>query len=76
MVGGVLIVCSASLRYDVLARDQFTCQICGRSQNDRGKLHVDHIYPIAKGGKTEINNLRALCDRCNLGKKDKIEALT
>jgi len=67
---------SASLRYDVLARDQFTCQICGRSQNDGVKLHVDHIYPIAKGGKTEINNLRALCDRCNLGKKDKIEALT
>ncbi len=64
---------SASIRYDVLNRDKFRCQICGATQSDGVKLHVDHIIPISKGGKTEMNNLRTLCDRCNLGKSDKIE---
>lgn len=62
-----------SLRYDVLKRDHFRCQICGASQADGVKLHVDHIVPVSKGGKTELSNLRTLCDMCNLGKSDKIE---
>ena len=37
------------------------------------KLHVDHIKPVSKGGKTELSNLRTLCERCNLGKSDKFE---
>lgn len=61
-----------SLRYDILKRDNFRCQICGSSAQDGVKLHVDHIIPIAKGGKTVPNNLRTLCDRCNMGKSDKI----
>lgn len=62
-----------SLRYDILHRDNFKCQICGASASDGVKLHVDHIIPISKGGKTEMSNLRTLCDRCNFGKRDKIE---
>lgn len=62
---------SAGLRYDVMKRDGFRCTICGRSAADGVKLHVDHIKPIAKGGKTEWSNLRTLCQDCNLGKKDK-----
>ena len=58
------------LRMEVLRRDNFRCQICGASQADGVKLHVDHIKPVSKGGKTEMNNLRTLCDRCNLGKSD------
>ena len=61
---------SASLRYQVLQKDRFRCQICGATKEDGVKLHVDHILPISKGGKTELNNLRTLCDRCNLGKGD------
>lgn len=61
---------SASLRYQVLQRDQFRCQICGATKEDGVKLHVDHIFPVSKGGKTELSNLRTLCDRCNLGKSD------
>lgn len=64
---------SASLRYDILKRDGFRCQICGATIKDGVKLHVDHIFPVSKGGKTEPNNLRTLCDKCNLGKSDKIE---
>ena len=62
-----------SLRYKVFSRDHFRCQICGASQEDGVTLHVDHIIPVSKGGKTEMSNLRTLCDMCNLGKGDKIE---
>jgi len=64
---------TAGLRYDILKRDKFRCQICGRSAEDGVKLHVDHIIPISKGGLTEWNNLRTLCQDCNLGKSNKIE---
>jgi len=62
-----------SMRYDVLKRDGFRCTICGRGQEDGVKLHVDHILPVSKGGKTTPSNLRTLCQDCNLGKSDKYE---
>lgn len=62
-----------SLRYDILKRDGFKCKICGATAQDGVKLHVDHIIPVSKGGKTVRSNLRTLCDRCNFGKRDKIE---
>ncbi len=66
---------SLSLRYKVLVRDKFRCKICGRSPaTDIGIiLHVDHIYPWSKGGPTSIENLRTLCNKCNLGKGAEIE---
>lgn len=60
------------IRYNVLKRDNFTCQICGSTAKDGAKLHVDHIIPIARGGKTVMSNLQTLCERCNMGKSDKI----
>lgn len=64
---------SDSLRYDILKRDNFRCQICGITASEGAKLHVDHIVPVSKGGKTIASNLRTLCDRCNMGKSNKIE---
>lgn len=64
---------SDSLRYDIMNRDGFKCVICGASAAQGAHLHVDHIVPIAKGGKTSRDNLRTLCERCNIGKSDKIE---
>jgi len=64
---------SPSLRYDILKRDGFRCVICGRTAEDDVKLHVDHIIPVSKGGKTVPENLRTLCDSCNLGKSDKYD---
>lgn len=62
------------LRYNVLKRDFFKCVLCGISPavNPTTILHIDHIVPFSKGGKTEINNLRTLCKDCNLGKSNKI----
>ena len=62
-----------SLRYDVMKRDGFRCVLCGRTAKDGVVLHVDHILPVARGGKTEINNLRTLCEFCNLGKSAKYD---
>lgn len=65
----------ASLRYEILTRDGFRCKICGASADDGVTLHVDHIIPVSKGGLTEKSNLRTLCERCNLGKGNKIESI-
>ena len=59
------------IRYNVLKRDNFTCQKCGITSKDGAKLEVDHIIPLSKGGKTVMSNLQTLCDRCNSGKSDK-----
>lgn len=65
---------SPSLRYEVMRRDGFRCVLCGRSaKEDHVQLHVDHIRPVSKGGKTELPNLRTLCQDCNLGKSDRFD---
>lgn len=61
------------LRYQVMRRDGFRCQLCGATQADGVKLHVDHIIPISKGGTSDIDNLRTLCEICNRGKGDQLE---
>ena len=59
---------SKKLRFQILNRDNFTCQYCGRKAPDV-ILEVDHIVPVAKGGKTEVENLITACHDCNSGKK-------
>lgn len=63
------------LRYEVLKRDRFRCFLCGASPATvlGCNLHVDHVIPFSKGGKTILENLRALCESCNLGKSAKLE---
>ena len=61
---------SKSRRFAILKRDGYKCQLCGRSQDDGVKLHIDHRVPHAKGGSNEDDNLWALCEDCNLGKSD------
>jgi len=62
------------LRLKVLSRDNFRCVFCGRSPaTDFGvKLHIDHIIPFSKGGKSSLDNLQTLCQDCNIGKSDKL----
>lgn len=62
-----------SLRYDVMKRDSFKCQYCGKSPaNDVGvELQIDHILPVSKGGTNEIENLKTICKDCNIGKFNK-----
>lgn len=62
------------LRFLVMKRDNFKCCACGASpaMDPRVVLHVDHIVPWAKGGRTEMDNLQTLCANCNQGKSDLI----
>lgn len=57
-----------SLRRQIMKRDNYTCQNCGKHMPDEVGLQIDHIVPIAKGGKTVPSNLQVLCSKCN-GKK-------
>ena len=58
------------LRLRILSRDRFTCVLCGRSPalTLGVVLHVDHVVPFSRAGKTTESNLRTLCDQCNWGK--------
>lgn len=58
---------AARVRFNVLRRADFCCQLCGsRPGND--KMHVDHVLPWSLGGSDHEDNLIALCARCNTGK--------
>ena len=60
------------LRNKIKERDNYTCQICGKYMPDEVGLHIDHIIPISKGGKTVEQNLQVLCDKCNLRKSNRV----
>ena len=58
------------LRFKVMYRDHFKCVLCGDNPPATPGLilHVDHITPWSKGGKTQIDNIRTLCASCNIGR--------
>ena len=56
-----------ALRWEILERDNFTCQYCGQ-QAPNVKLEVDHKIAVADGGATERENLVTCCYACNRGK--------
>ncbi len=61
---------SIGLRFKILHRDNFRCVLCGASPATHlgCELHVDHILPWSKGGRTVEENLRSLCASCNIGR--------
>ena len=56
-------------RFEILKRDGFKCQYCGRGAEET-RLEVDHIIPKSSGGKDELINLITSCFDCNRGKSD------
>lgn len=52
------------LREAVLKRDGYKCLKCGSTTD----LEVDHVQPVALGGRTEMGNLQTLCESCNWNK--------
>jgi hypothetical protein len=58
----------AGLRFAVLRRDGFRCAYCGQGEPEGVQLHIDHIVPVARGGRTELENLVTACATCNIGK--------
>ena len=53
------------VRAVVLERDGYRCRGCGAA----GRLEVDHVTPLDRGGAAfDENNLQALCRACHIGK--------
>lgn len=59
-----------SLRFEILKRDDYRCQMCGVTAKDGATLEIDHIMPVSKGGTNDAGNLQVLCRDCNAGKSD------
>ena len=68
------------LRVEIIERDGFKCQECGKfitSDKDARRLvkhanrmyHIDHIVPVAQGGRATLENLRLTCPQCNQKRK-------
>jgi superfamily II DNA or RNA helicase len=49
----------------------YICAECGKTSPYRGLFQIDHIHPMAKGGKTVSENLQILCRACNIMKGNK-----
>ena len=63
---------SLKIRWDVMKRGNYMCAKCGSRPPDVS-LEIDHIVPLAQGGTDAITNLQVLCNRCNQGKKARME---
>jgi ATP adenylyltransferase len=63
---------SGTLKFEVLKKAQFHCELCGISADVRA-LEVDHIIPRNLGGTDDPSNLQALCYSCNSMKRDRDE---
>lgn len=72
---------SKRTRAQVLARDGYTCQMCGVTGGDYDdrdpsrpvRLYVGHVVHKSNGGSDEPDNLRTLCCDCNQGAKSLVQ---
>lgn len=64
-----------SLHHAIWTRDQGICTYRnpanGARCESRELLQIDHIHPLALGGKNELNNLRLLCAKHNRARAEK-----
>ena len=55
----------ALVRLKAMERDGWRCRSCGKA----GRLEVDHVVPLARGGDPfNPANLQALCRSCHFAK--------
>lgn len=59
------------LRWSVLLRDQFTCQLCGRLEGKTSLLVADHKTPHHGNPRLfwDVGNIWTLCKPCHDGAK-------
>lgn len=54
-------------------RQRNVCPYCGKKL--KGKVHVDHIIPLIRGGSKSLSNLVFTCNTCNCSKGGRIPVL-
>lgn len=54
---------------NILRRDSYTCQYCGRNSGER--MTIDHVVPRSLGGRTIWENVVTCCRTCNTKKGNK-----
>ena len=57
-------------RANLYARDGYRCQYCDEQYSER-ELTLDHVVPVAKGGKKSWENIVTACLDCNQKKGHK-----
>jgi 5-methylcytosine-specific restriction endonuclease McrA len=62
-------------RLRIAERDGWICGICGTQIADMSDLHIDHIVPLCKGGKSNSENLQAAHACCNIRKGGKLDGV-
>lgn len=64
------------LKKTVINRAKERCEYCQSWQHNAiHSFHIDHLVPVDKDGKTELNNLAFSCGGCNSAKSDKVTAI-
>jgi 5-methylcytosine-specific restriction endonuclease McrA len=60
-------------RKNIILRDQWTCQYCGRQFPER-ELTMEHVQPVSKGGPNTWENVVLACAQCNRHKANRTPA--
>lgn len=60
-----------AIRQQVLMRDSYTCQTCGRVCGRKGEAHVDHIDGDSGNNPEDGSNWQTLCAPCHSRKTAK-----
>ena len=63
---------NTSIKMRLLWEHGNRCAICGKKIRCYDDLTLDHIIPIAKGGRKEISNCQLAHKYCNSHKSDKM----
>ncbi len=67
---------NSRLRYEAIHSARGRCGRCGRAVEKHGVvLVVDHKIPREWGGQTVGENLEAICEECNAGKKNYFQSV-
>ncbi|MEO0870221.1 MAG: HNH endonuclease signature motif containing protein [Cyanobacteria bacterium J06642_11] len=67
---------TASEQRQIIERAERRCEYCQSFMDYSSQsFAIEHILPIALGGKTRLENLALACGGCNAHKYTKVEAL-
>lgn len=52
----------------IVHRDGWTCAYCSAPLRISSEIHLDHVIPVAHGGRNKPGNLVVTCAACNLSR--------